>query len=200
MSDEPTLTAEDLADLRAMGEEYAGAMASPWNPLCVAQAFRTPAKGELTMTMQTWIDLEAIRSPLAQEQWPETVAQIEAAAEVFGLTCEGVTPEEAADMVSAMLRAVREAFSMALGMKQPDTEAEYTARDDGFGSWLPIYTCMVTELGLSRAEARQTPVKEAYAMLAAYRRNQGWHTAGVPYALRDLEEEAAEKARTEGKV
>lgn len=176
-----------LDELNGLSSEIAGAMQSPWEPACVARAFRAPGAGSVVFTMEGWIGLEAIRSPLLQGGLPADVEELAAAAAIFGLGIDDLTPEEAVDLASAMRRAVSEAFAMSLRMEQPAVETDAAAEPDGFGAWLPLYACLVTQCGLSRAEARACPVGEAYALTAAHRRNQGWRVAGTPYALRHME-------------
>ena len=76
---------------------------------------------------------------------------------------------------------------MALPMRPEQPVAENG--DDGFGTWLRLWSCLVVQAGLSPADALNLEVGRAYALLAAMRANQvGWRVAGVPYALRDAAE------------
>jgi len=176
-----------LDELNGLSTEVAAALHSPWEPRCVAQCFRTRGEGDLAFTMQTWIDLEAARSPLLAGELPREMDDLYPALDAFGLAIGGMEPGEVAALATAMLRAVQTAFAMSLAMRQPDAEpGEETP--DGFGAWLPLFACLVTQCGLSPAEAKQCDVGEAYALTAAHRRNQGWRAAGTEYALRDLAE------------
>ena len=179
------MDAADEQSLHALSAAIAGALRSPWEPRCVARAFvLCHAPAAIVLTMQAWIDLDALRSELLQGGVPETFADLRAAAAVFGLDVEALTPEEGADVARAMQRACMEAFALSLPMQAPG--AEGATEPDGFGAWLPLYACLVTQCGLSLAEARSCPVGEAYALTAALRRNQGWTVAGEAYALRDV--------------
>lgn len=188
------MDATAIDDLRRLGEELAGALHSPWEPACIARAFSTPAEGELALTMQQWIDLDAIRSPLLQGDLPKTAAQLEAAAEIFGLALDDLDPDEAAAIGGAMLRACGTAFATALPMRQPDSQlsTNNSQLSDGFGTWLAMWAFLVSQCGLAPDAACALRVDRAYALMAATRRNQGWECAGTPYALRD----AAEKEDT----
>lgn len=179
-----------INDLRALGEELAGALRSGWEPACLARAFATPAAGALALTMQQWIDLDALRSPLLQGDLPETAAQLAAAAEIFGLALDDLDPEEAAALGGAMLRACDAAFATALPMRPPQAEAG-SEMADGFGTWLPLWAFLVSQCGLAPDAASALRVDRAYALMAATRRNQGWECAGTPYALRDAETEGS---------
>lgn len=176
-----------INDLRRLGEELAGALQSPWEPACVARAFSTPAEGELALTLQQWIDLDAIRSPLLEGLLPETAEQLEAAAEIFALALDDLDPDEAAAIGGAMLRACGSAFATALPMRPPQAEAG-SEMADGFGTWLPMWAFLVSQCGLAPDAANGLRVDRAYALMAATRRNQGWHCAGTPYAMRDAAE------------
>lgn len=174
-----------INDLRALGEELAGALHSGWEPACLVRAFATPRAGELTLTMQQWMDLEARRSPLLTGRLPETAAELAAAAAVFALAFDGLTAEEAVDCGREMLAACDRAFATALAMRAPRTE-DGSEMADGFGTWLPLWAFLVSQCGLSPRDAGALPVKHAYALMAATRRNQGWQCAGTPYALREI--------------
>ena len=176
-----------LDELNGLSTEMAETLQSPWEPACVARAFRTPREGDLVFTMQGWIDLDALRSVLLCGGLPATLDDLRAAAAVFGLDVEALTPEEGADVARAMRRAVEDAFAMSLQMAQPHAEPG-AEEPDGFGAWLPLFACLVTQCGLGPEDALALPVGRAYALVAAHRRNQGWRAAGTEYALRELAE------------
>ncbi|MEI9895237.1 MAG: hypothetical protein WDN28_15435 [Chthoniobacter sp.] len=69
-----------------------------------------------------------------------------------------------------MRDVIAQSFEMALPMRQPGARGE--GAGDGFGAWLPLFTFLVKECGLSLAEARSLPVPQAYALLATARRNE----------------------------
>jgi hypothetical protein len=184
----------ELDELVKISEEAAEVLRSPWEPRCVARAFASHQPGTFTMTMQVWIDLAAIRSPLLQEAAPESLEEFRDALEAFGVVekegCE-LTPEEAAVMTDEMLTAVRDAFSMGLKMQPPNgTVAD--EEPDGFGDWLIVWAALKTQCGCTRAEALAFPVGQAFALIAAARRNEGWKVTGEPYALRDMKEDASD--------
>jgi hypothetical protein len=192
------MTEAEENDLRSLGEDLTGGAQNPAEPLCVARAFATSQPGSIALTMQGWIDLEAIRSPLLRLELPDPPDALEAAARAFALTIDGLTPKEALLVATAMRRAAAEAFAMALPMRLPGgTES---GGDDGFGAWLPLFAFLISECGLDPASARALRVDQAFALLAACRRNQGWTCAGVSYAQRDVLDVSASDAETSAAV
>jgi hypothetical protein len=191
-SEQPLPEDDDVADLRAWGEQLAGAMTSAEEPLCVARCFARPVKYRPRFTFQTWIDLEAIRSPLLDGRQFQSIEQISAAFSAFDLSVENLTGEEAA-LVEEELRAViGEAFGMALEMSPPRLPGEQPPLEgpDGFGTWAPIMACLIFEGGVSPWEAAQAEVGRTLVLVAAHRRNQGWRAIGTPYALRGRSSES----------
>ena len=179
MSQVETTDAE-IEELRALQQEIAGAVTSAWEPRCIANAFASQGLGDVVMTMQNWIDLERVKSPILVGLPLETDDDLRKAAEIFGIPIDGDT-DEVAHIAMAMERAAREAFAMSLKMRQPN--AVEMSGGDGFGTWLPTMA-FLTEGRMSWAEAAAFDVRRAFAVMAATRRNQGWDVAGVPYALR----------------
>lgn len=166
--------------------ELAAELRSPWQPRCIARAWRTPGEGDLVFTMQTWIDLDAARSPLLAGRAPETIEELAGAFAIFGIPFDAATPpEEAALIVAAMRRAIEEGFAAALPMRPPEAADDDGA--DGFGVWLPLLACLVTQCGLEPEAALRLGVTRAHMLISAHRRNQGWEVAGQPYAVRDME-------------
>lgn len=185
--------------LRELGRELAGALKSPWQPLAIAQAFASRGAGELQLTMQGWIDLEAARSPLLVQGKLETPEQIAAAFRAFDLdfdlaaTIEArpgfqTPPDDAVLIIGVMRRVIAEAFAASLPMTPPGPAGEDADPFDGFGDWAPIFACLVAQCGITPAIALRLPVEQAFVLIAAHRHNQGWRTAGVPYALREAED------------
>lgn len=190
MVDEPTISAEDEAELLEVSRELAASLQSPWQPRCIAAAFATPTLHSRHLTMQQWIDLDAIRSPFLLGEIPQDVDEFLAAAQIFALNVsERTPPQDIAVLQQVILRACREAFALALPMQPPGRSEG--GEDAGFGDWLPIYTCLVTECGLSPTEVMAHRVDRALATIATKRHNEGWKVGGQPYALRDLNEEDA---------
>jgi len=184
------MTETEERDLRAMGADLSGAMHSRWEPRCVARAFITPPRGTLTLTMQHWIELDAIRSPLLDLELPKDAAQLEAAARVFALSVRELPVESAVEVAQQMRQAVAAAFDMAIPMRPPHTPG--AGLDDrlaeGFGGWLPMFSFLVAECHMPVILARMLSVGQAFALLAATRRNQGWICTGTTYAMRDAEQ------------
>jgi hypothetical protein len=184
--------ADDIEQLRAWGRDLAAAETSLWQPRTIAQAWATPAAGKLALTMQGWIDLDAVRSPLLEDRAPESEEELAAAWCAFGLVWEGWEKAAAVDatdpshIVRSMLSAVHQAFAAVLPMRPEEADAG-TSGPDGFGDWLPVFTALVTRCRLSLAEARALRVDAAFTLIAGERRDHGWRPQGAPYALRDAE-------------
>jgi hypothetical protein len=180
------MTEAEEQELRAMGGDIAGAMQSQDEPLCVARAFATPKPGAVVFTMQAWIDLELIRSPLLRGELPESANELQAAALLFGMDTEELTGEELVDLGRAIIRAIQDGFSMALSV-QPTGEIDESPSAP-IGNWLRIFSCLVTQCRLSDERALAIQVGRAYALIAGMRCNQGWRVTGTPYALREIGE------------
>lgn len=177
------MTPETQADLQQFNAEIAGAMNSPWEPGCLVRAFASPGVGDVVFTMQAWIDLERLRSPLLHGALPATVEEFAASAAVFGCDVEPLDAQEIFDLGHAFRRAIAEGFGMNLPMTPPRGGE---AAAEGFGAFLPLLEALIGECGLSRTEALATPVGQGFALLAARRRREGWSVAGQVYALREV--------------
>lgn len=190
---------QDLQDLHELQAELAATERAPWEPRCVARAFRGAAD-PFIFTMQAWIDLEAAESPILRGRLPEIddtsdapldalLRDYRAAFAAFGhhaTTPENCTPEELLSLGRQMIRAVAQGFEMQVKLARPDGTTGSRQSDDGMGAWLPIFACLVGQLGLAPGEARALPVAQAFAFLAAHRVNTGWHVIAEPYALREV--------------
>ncbi|MGA3169470.1 MAG: hypothetical protein ABSE62_00500 [Chthoniobacteraceae bacterium] len=193
----PAAEEEDgLAGLRELQAQLAGTAQSPWQPRCVARAFRTPAASHaFVFTMQAWIDLDAVQSPFLLEELPDPdlgheaiIRAFEEAFAAFGHT--STTPAECAPFELAllgksMIRVIRQGFAMRLRMNPPKG-MESGGGDDGFGDWLPVMACLKAQLYFGWEEALAMHVERALAVVNAHRRNEGWTPAETPYALRDV--------------
>lgn len=188
------MTEAEAAQLREWGEELAGAHASLWQPSCIARAFARQTQGAFVFRMQTWIDLEAARSPFLLGQLPEAEEAVVRFSEAFaafgydGTTPEACDPEGLILLGERMMEAISEGFGMRLRLSPPEGPCAEVA-GDGMGSWLPVLACLVSQIGLTMAEARALPVGEAFALIAGHRINQGWTVKGETYADRDVEDE-----------
>ena len=178
------MTETEEKDLLALGAELSETMNSRWEPVAIGRAFARLAPGELAFTMQGWIELSRAQSPLLDGKLPEIYDELAAAFAAFGLRIEDSPPEEAALIATAMRRAIQTGLAAVL----PMTPAKETDGDaaDGFGTWLPILTCLVTQCGIAPTIALDLRVEQAFMFLSAHRRNQGWRVAGIPYAHRDI--------------
>ncbi|MEO8204875.1 MAG: hypothetical protein ABI615_01750 [Chthoniobacterales bacterium] len=198
------MNASDEIELRELQHELLASGQSPWEPQCVARAFCSTAAGEpFVFTMQAWIDLEAAQSPLLQGTLPPGETALDDFATAFrafghrDTTPENCEPEELVLLGHKMIRAIREAFAMRLSLEPPDGSAKKSAiADSGMGFWLPVFSCLTSQLGFSRADALATPVPQAFALIASHRVNQGWSVAGETYALRDCGETVIPQSET----
>lgn len=186
------MTETEEQQLRELGEALAKASADPAEPRSVVRAFASRPPHYLALTMQNWIDLESIRSPLLRLQIPEDIDALERAANIFRLSVRTLTVEAAICVARAIRRAVAGAFSLALPMRRPGALAGSRSSRDGFGAWLPLLAFLIAECGLAPAQARELRVDQAFALLAACRRNQGWEPNGMSYAQRDALQEKGE--------
>jgi hypothetical protein len=192
---------EQLKGLRELQEQLAGTARSPWQPRCVARAFRSPEADDrhqisqaFVFTMQTWIDLDAVQSPFLLEELPDpdlgheaVISAFEEAFAAFGHT--GTTPAECAPfqlvlLGKSMIRVIRQGFAMRLRMNPPKGFESSAGSDDGFGDWLPVMACLKAQLYFGWEEALAMQVERALAVVNAHRRNEGWTPAETPYALR----------------
>ena len=175
-----------LDDLRALGMELATGLQSDCQPPCIARAFARPERSALVLTMQGWIDLDATANPILNQFATESPEQFMDALAAFDQPVFDpilIEPEEAVAIVTRMIDAVKIAFSMGLKMVDPSSKGS-GAHPDGFGSWLPVLACLITQCKMARVEALATPVCQAFGIISGMRRNQGWGEAGIPYALR----------------
>jgi hypothetical protein len=198
------MNAQDEQELRELQADLLAAERSPWQPRCVARAFRAQAAREpFVLTMQAWIDLDAVQSPFLLGRLPEAdevFIRFEEAFAAFGH--HGTTPEECdGDELVAlgrkMIDAIVEAFSMRVRLEPPEGFLAKSV-NNGMGEWLPIVTCLVGQLGFTVPAARMIPVSEAFALIASHRCNQGWTVASDSYSQRDVTDDGGEGSRGRG--
>ncbi len=163
---------------------------SPWEPRCITRIFSPLRSDEIALTMTGWAMLDAARSPLMIGGPLKTLAEVREAAAVFGMNVEGLELEDVARVVQTMEEAVSAAFATTLAMRPKDAGPS-SGGNDGFGSFLPILSCLITQVRISLSEALALRVDRAHALIAGMRRNEGWECHGTAYALRELEEEMA---------
>ena len=191
--DEPELP-EGLRELQA---RLAGVSASPWQPRCVAAAFRTPdIEHPFVFTMQTWIDLDAVESPFLlgrlpspDLEWEGIEAAYRDALAAFGREATSLEECDADAFIHigrSLIRAINRGFAMRLRMNPPKG-FESAGGDDGFGDWLPVMACLKAQLYFGWDEALVMPVKQAFGVINAHRRNEGWMPAETPYGLRNAD-------------
>ncbi|HEX8313003.1 MAG TPA: hypothetical protein VF614_16885 [Chthoniobacteraceae bacterium] len=195
MSEPETITLDSgsLEDLYALSREIAEQEQSPWEPRCVSAMFSTVRQKRFRFTMQAWIDLDAIRSPLLDGAIPRKLEEIDEALSIFGFEVrEELEADEYIALSEEMLEVVNQGFAMSLGMRDPNEKESSSARPEHFGNWLPLVACMVTQFKIPYETVLKMKVGEALALVACSRHNQGWESEGTPYKLRESEEGAPE--------
>jgi len=187
------MTETDEQDLRAMQAELVSAERSPWQPRCVARAFRS-SEDPFVFTVQTWIDLDAAKSPFLLGKLPEAeeaMVQFEVAFAAFGhraTTPEACDPEELILLGRKMLVEIERGFAMRLQLAPPEGCKLTEGSGNGLGGWLPIVACLKSQLGFSLAETLSLTVGQAFALVASHRVNEGWSVSDETYAHRDIPE------------
>ncbi|MEO7933203.1 MAG: hypothetical protein ABIT76_08610 [Chthoniobacterales bacterium] len=178
------------AQLLEMSAELAALESAPWEPVCVSEAFARRGPDALVFTMQGWIDLEKMKSPLLRGELPDDDEEAAFAAAIAAFEVDLVS--DATDLAAAvvimegMIAEINAAFAMSLRVRQADAGIEIEAPEPGIGHWLAIYAALVSQLGLTPAEAKRSPVCEAFALLAGHRVNQRWTIVGPSYRDREI--------------
>ena len=186
------MTPEEEQGLRELQAELVGLSKSPWQPRCVAGAFHSGrADDPFIFTMQAWIDLDHAQSPFLELKIPEPEAMLPALANAFRAFGQGqastadLTPVDAMILGDKIIDSIAQGFSMIIPMQYPN-HTNAAAENDGFGGWLPILAALKSQLGFALAEALLLPVGQAYGLIAAHRRNEGWKPSGETYSTRDV--------------
>ena len=188
---------EDWVGMQEMSGEDAGKETSQWQPACICNAFASDGNvspPRFVLTMQTWINLERVKSPVLNGYAPDDLDDLQNALRAFyynGPT--ELTFEEWAVLAGEMADACVRGFSTRLGMKPKDAGSEFVRH--GFGGWAPLFACLVTQAGRGLAEALSMPVEQANILVAAMRLNQGWEEAGEPYRQREAVEFVQDKGK-----
>lgn len=190
------MTPAEEQELLQWGLAMAKADQCPWEPSCVAAAFARPLATEFVLTMQGWIDLDAIRSPILQGKLPEVdadgsdvpvrlalLAAMKAFDRVPDVEC---TPENAIAIGHRMIAAVNDAFAMVVKMNPPSGFDAGAAGPGGLGNWLPVFAALVNLLH-DESKALAMPVQQAFAILAGTKLNAGWTVAGESYRSREAD-------------
>lgn len=94
------------------------------------------------------------------------------------------------------------AFSTMLEMQAPANPGsrprKRPSRDGGLGGWTLLFVALMQELGMTRAEARQTPVAEAGVLLAAWIFREGRDVKGANWREQEILDVAGEADREAG--
>lgn len=196
------MTPQEEQECLEHAERVAAAENSPWQPRLVAEAFlpqpvRIGGPWSLgPLTMRGWLALDARRSPflsgdpIPPEEIPGRIAEVLTA--FYGIdhdaddVIEHLPPGETAAAIAAIRALVCSAFATALSMASPIQGGE-PGKEDGFGSWLPVWTALRKELGMGKEEAAETPVAQALAMLATARHNEGYTVKGENYRIKEIQ-------------
>jgi hypothetical protein len=191
-----------VARLQERNRALAAAANCVWEPETVADGFARSRGSVFTLTMQGWIDLSAMRSPILLEEEPEggpeeIGRQIDDALKAFGwpVTCVEMERDQIEACVSRMIDAVRLGFGAILPMSDPRAAGGRTSKPGGFGLFSTTLAALIGQLGMSRADALGTPVAQAFVLIAADKWNSGWEVNGISYAQRGV---AQGIERTEG--
>jgi hypothetical protein len=184
------MNAKDEQELRELQADLLAAERSPWQPRCVSRAFRSEPAA-FVFTLQTWIDLDALRSPFLLSQLPDpeddVIARFREALAAFGHTitspekCEG---DELALLGHKMLRTIREAFAMRVNLMPPNGAS--VQDNPGTGEWLTILRFLKAQMGFGLPEALALPVAQAFALIVSQRTFEGWTVADETYATREV--------------
>ena len=115
------MTEAEEQQLKELGESLVAADASAWQPRCIARAFAR--RGELfTLTMQGWIDLDQVKSPILVGRLPDgenalqEIADALAAFDHEPVAVTALDPEEAVIIARKMLDATNRAYTTALAI------------------------------------------------------------------------------------
>ena len=195
------MTEEQERELRGLAAELAEVEASPWQPRTVRNAFLpVPVLvGHIMLqplTMIRWLRLDRVQSPFLGGAWPlDTTVQVRALVSAVAILSgdqgvdeerfiQIVTPEETLEGFRTVATLISDAFSPDIEMRRegPDVPAH---RPGGFGRWLVLMTCLITDLGLSVSEAMQIPVAQALCLHACHSWRNGFVPAHETYLQRD---------------
>jgi len=182
------MSPEEEKGLRELQAELAGLDKSPWQPRVVSTAFTSRSGHAFTLTMQGWIDLDFVKSPLLNGGLPTSVAELEDALAAFkhsACSPAKLEPHEAAVLARRMRAAVDRAFATSLKMRNPRVQSE-SMDNDGFGGWVLILAALISGLGMSRTDALECPVDQAFAILAGDKHNKGWIVSAENYRSREV--------------
>lgn len=200
-----THTASD--ELSRMADALATGERTLRTPRRVLEAFAPPPAEALglalgPLTMEGWLLLLDAESHYVGGERPRDLnaelRQFQRAVEILtGASVEEVQVRVLASSELEILRsmaAIQErisaAFSTLLEM-QPPPGPERNARtrpsrDGGLGQWALLFVALMQELGMTRAEARQTPVAEAGVLVAAWMFREGWDVKGTNWREEEI--------------
>jgi len=187
------LSPEEIKDLDEASERLAAARSrSGVTPRTVVRAFSQ--EGALpAITFRMWMDLEALDSPFTGCS-KEGEIKIACLAETLGVVLgwdvrleelmEIFEPEMCASLWKRLDTHIGESFAPMLRMYPPGTtQPSGTDRDgNGIGWWASLLAGLMETFSLSREEALDTPIAQAFVLIAAHRHNNGWKVSGPTWA------------------
>lgn len=183
-----------IAELRAENARLAAVCNTGWEPRVVTLAFARQHSSRIKFTLQTWIDLEAVESPLLRSEIPsdyDTAVDVMAdALQAFEQPPieRAMEPEELLRAMRAMVQLIENAWAMNVPMQEPTPQGGAPSgptRDPGTGRWLALYSCLVAQLGIAPDVALRMEVAKAYALVVGHRGNTGRVPTGISYAQMD---------------
>lgn len=195
----------DEEKLAAISKALAAAGNDPLQPACVARAFLDPHPPQVfgitlpQVTMRAWLALESARSPFVTGEWMEdAAARVQALCTAIETISEApLFPEsiigyedpatvlEAEAIVSHRVNASFETF-LALRRKPLPGEKVESTKDAGTGWWVKILAKLMGDLGMSLAEALNTAVPVAFALVGAAGVNKGLEVVGESWIEREV--------------
>lgn len=187
------LTPEEIKDLDDASERLAAARSrSGVTPRTVVRAFSQ--EGALpAVTFRMWMTLESLESPFTGGG-KEGERKIECLAEALGVVLgwdvmleelmEIFEPEMCATLWKRLDTHISGAFAPMLRMQPPGTSHPPGARGDsnGIGWWASLLAGLMEAFSLSLDEALDTPIAQAFVLIAAQRHNNGWKVSGPTWA------------------
>lgn len=184
---------------------------SPLQPAVVARAFLDPGAPLVfgvrlpQVTLLAWLRLEAAHSPFVTGEYvgdaAERVQALCTAWEaivgepLFPEAIIGaVPPEDVLAAEAAIARRVNECFDTFLPLRLPGAKTVEQPRDAGTGWWVRILARLCNGFHMTLEDALDTPLIQAFALLAGHGANDGQEPAGMTWAEREAMRKAAVSA------
>lgn len=201
-------------DLSSVADALAAGERSLRTPRRVVEAFAPPPSEALglplgPLTMEGWLLLLEAHSGYVGGERPR---DLKAELQQFGRAVEILTgagdeevqvrmmacsETEILRSMGAVEERITAAFSTQLALHLPPDPhrkppRSRPSRDGGLGHWTLVFAALVQDLGMTRAEARETPVAEAGVLLAATKFREGWDVKGTNWREEEILQECGE--------